>query len=99
VADALAGGILDRLVRAQLSPGPRAKGKPTYRIRIENASPLVLNGLAVQGKEGDAGGAKVLSGLSVGPLRSLTVPASDEVVKALGLRKGIRVTAADLSGL
>src|SRR5262249_14272863 len=37
VADALAGGILDRLVRAQLAPGPRAKGKPTYKIRIENA--------------------------------------------------------------
>jgi len=99
VADALAGGILDRLVRAQLSAGPRAKGKPTYKIKIENASPLVLNGLSVQGKEGEPGDAKVLSGISISPLRSMTVPASDEVVKALGLKKGIRVIAADLSGL
>ena len=29
----------------------------------------------------------------------MTVPASEEVVKALGLKQGIRVTALDLSGL
>jgi len=99
VADAVAGGIIDRLVRAQLSAGPRSKGKATYRIRIENASPLVLNGVAVQGKDGEAGDAKVLSGIAVPPLKSMTVPATDEVVKALGLKKGVRVTAADLSAL
>ena len=34
VADALALGVLDRLVRVQLTPGPRIKGKATYKIRI-----------------------------------------------------------------
>jgi hypothetical protein len=99
-ADALAEGVLDRLVRAQLSPGPRAKGKPTYRIKIENASPLILNGLGVRGDAGAKSETpKVLSGISLSPFRSLTVPASEETVKELGLRKGVRVVTADLSGL
>jgi hypothetical protein len=29
----------------------------------------------------------------------MTVPASEEVVKALGLKKGIKLVALDLSGL
>jgi hypothetical protein len=29
----------------------------------------------------------------------MTVPATEEMVKGLGLKKGIRVIAADLSGL
>jgi hypothetical protein len=29
----------------------------------------------------------------------MTVPATEDVVKALGLKKGIRIFAADLSGL
>ena len=53
-ADALAEGILSRLVRAQLSKGPMVKGKQTYKIRIDNASPLILNGVAVQGTLSDA---------------------------------------------
>ena len=40
-------GILNRLVRAQLSKGVKDKGKTHYEIRVDNASPLVLNGLAV----------------------------------------------------
>jgi len=98
VADSLAEGILDRMVRAQLSPGPRSKGKPTYKIKIENASPLILNGIAVLGK-GSETESKVLSGISISPQRSLTLPATDEMVKLLGLKKGIRVIAADLSAL
>ena len=35
--------------------GPQVKGKATYQVRIENASPLILNGLAVLGT-GDAEG-------------------------------------------
>src|SRR4029077_191650 len=46
-ADALAEGILNRLVRTQLTKGPREKGKLTYQLRIDNASPLILNGLAL----------------------------------------------------
>ena len=100
LADALAEGLLSRLVRAQVVKGPRDKGKLTYRIRIENVSPLRLNGLAAVGinnkKDEEA---RVLSGISIPPRRSMTVPASEEVVKGLGLKQGIRVTAIDLSGL
>jgi len=99
-ADALAEGILSRLVRGQLSKGPMVKGKQTYRIRIENASPLILNGLAVQGTLSDSSDQpKVLAGLSIPPFKNLTVPATGEIVEQLGLRKGIRIIAADLSGL
>jgi len=98
--DALAEGVLSRLVRAQLRRGPTVKGKPTYQVRIDNASPLVLNGLAVLGTETKADEQpKELAGICISPRRSMTVPASEEVVKNLGLRKGIRVVAADLSGL
>ena len=50
-ADALAEGILNRLVRAQVIKGSaqREKGKLIHQIRIENASPLILNGLALVG--------------------------------------------------
>jgi hypothetical protein len=48
--DALAEEVLSRLVRAQLTKGQRVNGKLTYKISIENASPLVLNGLAVLGE-------------------------------------------------
>ncbi len=93
-------GILNRLVRAQLSKGVKDKGKMHYEIRIENASPLVLNGLAAMGvaSTGDEV-PKVLVGISVAPRRSLTVPASESVVKELGLKKGIRLVGLNLSGL
>ncbi len=100
IADALAEGVLNRLVRAQLIKGPREKGKPTYGIRIENASPLILNGLAVVGSVDKPGETpKLLWGISLPPRKNMTLPAPDEAVKALGLRQGIRVMAVDLSGL
>jgi len=99
-ADALAEEVLSRLVRAQLSKGPLVKGKQTYKIRVDNASPLLLNGVAVQGAVGAAGEPpKVLSGISLSPFKNMTVPATGEMVEELGLKKGIRVIAADLSGL
>jgi hypothetical protein len=100
LGDALAEGVLGRLVRAQLRHGPQMKGRLTYQVRIENFSPLILNGLAVLGagtKEGEI--PKQLLGICISPRRSMTVPATEEVVKTLNLRKGIRVIAADLSGL
>jgi len=98
--NAMAEGVLGRLVRAQLSKGARVKGKDTYKVRIDNASPLILNGLAVAGIEKKDGELpKILSGISLSPRRSLTVPASGEVVEQLGLKAGVRVIAADLSGL
>ena len=84
----------------QLVKGPRAKGKLTYRLQINNASPLRLNGLAAVGVESkEDAKPRVLTGISIPPRRSMTVPASEEVVKTLGLKRGIRLTAIDLSGL
>jgi hypothetical protein len=101
-ADGFAGGLLNRLVRAQVIKGAttREKGKLIYQIRIENASPMILNGIALLGigsPEDEA--PKVLTGICVSPRKSLTIPADDHVVKALGLKKGIKLTALDLSGL
>jgi hypothetical protein len=100
IADAIVEGLLGRLVRAHLVKGQREKGKLTYRIRIENGSPFRLNGLAAVGLESkDEEKSRVLTGISIPPRRSMTVPASEEVIKHLGLKRGIRVTALDLSGL
>jgi hypothetical protein len=100
VADALAEGLLDRLVRVQLTPGPRVKGKETYKIRIDNASPLVLHGLALAGTAADPGAKpSLLLGISLPPKKSLAVPASSEVVHRLKLKQGISVQAVHLGGL
>ena len=50
-ADGLAEGVLNRLVRRKVIEGAttREKGKLVYQIRIENASPMILNGLALLG--------------------------------------------------
>jgi len=98
--DGLAEGILNRLVRTQLTRGPREKGKETFKLRIDNASPLILNGLAVLGTENkDDVIPRVLSGIALSPRRTMSVPASEEVVKTMGLKKGIKLVAIDLSGL
>jgi hypothetical protein len=100
LADALTEGLLNRLVRTQLLKGPREKSKLTYRIRIDNASPLILNGLAALGVTSQEDVTpRVLSGVSIPPRRSMTVPASEDVVRALGLKNGIRIVAIDLSAL
>jgi hypothetical protein len=101
-ADGLAEGVLNRLVRAQVIKGAttREKGKLVYQIRIENASPMILNGLALLGTDSPASEKpKLLTGICVSPRRSLTIPANEQVVKTLGLKKGIKLTALDLSGL
>ncbi len=101
-ADGLAEGVLNRLVRAQVIKGAttREKGKLIYQIRIENASPMILNGIALLGTGSPDGETpKVLTGICVSPRKSFTIPADEKVVKALGLKKGIKLTALDLSGL
>jgi hypothetical protein len=40
-----------------------------------------------------------LTMFSVSPRKSLAVPASEELVRSLGLKKGIKVVALNLSGL
>jgi hypothetical protein len=101
-ADGLSEGILTRLVRAQVIKGSatKDKGKLVYQLRVDNASPLILNGLAVVGTASkDNEMPKVLSMISVSPRKSLTIPASEEIVRSLGLKKGIKIVALDLSGL
>jgi hypothetical protein len=100
LGDEVAAGLLERLVRLRLAHGPKVKGKEAFRIKIVNDSPLILNGLALVGLErrGDQP-PSVLLGLSLPPLKSFTVPATAELVERLKLNDGVRVLAADLSGL
>ncbi len=94
----LAEGVLNRLVRAQLSKPVKENGKLVYHLRIDNASPLILNGLAAVGTTSKADEIpRVLSGISVPPRKSMTVSASAEVVKALSLKQGVKLVALDLS--
>jgi hypothetical protein len=37
--------------------------------------------------------------LSISPRRSFTVPVSEDMVRPLGLKRGVKVVALDLSGL
>jgi hypothetical protein len=102
--DQLAEGILTRLVRARLIKGPdattRVKGKLIYQLQIENFSPMILNGLAILGAEHKEGEIpKLLWMISLAPKRKITLPATDDMVRSLGLKRGTRVVALDLSGL
>jgi hypothetical protein len=100
-ADSLAEGLIGRFVRAQVSKAGRVKGKDVYKVRIDNASPLLLNGLAILGGSPDKADEtpKVLSGISLSPGKHMEVPATADVVLSLGLRRGVRIVAADLSAL
>jgi len=76
------------------------KGRPSFRVKIENDSPLVLNGLALAGASSKSDAApQNLAGLALPPRRSLTVVADAALVERLGLKAGIKVHGADLSGL
>jgi hypothetical protein len=102
VADSLASGLLERLVHVTVLKGKTRnnEGKLVHRIRIDNASPLILNGLMLVGSDPESKAAPTtLLGISVAPRKSLTVPASEDAVERLGLKKGARAFAADLSGL
>lgn len=74
--------------------------KPSSQTKIINDSPLILNGVAIDGTKAARDHApSVLAGLSLPPLKTLTVPATVDAVKRLGLKEGARVVATDLSGL
>ena len=91
---------LKRLVRVHLSRGPRVKGKESFKIKIVNDSPMILNGLALGGAEvSGEESPSVLAGFCLPPLKSLTVPATCEMVERHHLKDGVRVLAADLTGL
>ncbi len=107
--DALAEGMLDRLVKVTVKKTSVASGglipaapkaKDLYTIRVENYSSLLLNGIAVTGlgaKPSDP--ARVLLGISLAPRRTMALPASSESVEKFGLKQGVKVIALDLSGL
>jgi hypothetical protein len=100
VADALAEGVLSRLVRAQLAKGPRVGGQETYRIKLDNASPLVLHGVMLGGVASQSEARpSALAGFSLPPRKSLTLPAGAAMVERLGLKDGVRTLAADLGSL
>ncbi|MDR3632637.1 MAG: hypothetical protein P4L84_02305, partial [Isosphaeraceae bacterium] len=100
IADALAAHLVDCTVRVHVTPGPRVKGKETYKIRIDNGSPLVLHGLALGGAAADSEAKpSLLLGISLPPKKSLTVPVSSDVVNRLKLKERISVQALDLSSL
>ena len=99
-ADKLAEGIINRLVRVQLSKRVKENGKLVHHLRIDNASPLILNGLAAVGTTSTADEIpRVLAGISLPPRKSMTISASAEVVKTLSLKQGVKLVALDLSAL
>jgi len=100
MADSLAGEVLSRLVHVQLSKPKRGQSKLVYQVKVENDSPLILNGLALAGPDDSTKEEpKALAGICLPPHKSLTLPASAELVNRLNLKDGMRVVAADLSGL
>jgi hypothetical protein len=100
LGDAVAEALVQRLVVVHLARGPKVKGKDSFRVKVVNQSPMILNGLALGGPEARKEDTPtVLSGLSLPPLKSLVVGASADVVGRLKLKDGVRVLAADLSGL
>jgi hypothetical protein len=100
LSDAWMDGVLSRLIRVQLAAGPKTKGKESYKIRIDNVSSLVLHGLVLSGTAArESGHPSALGGLCLPPKKTLTVPATSEVVERLGFKNGVRVLAACLTGI
>ena len=96
--DRVAKGVLERLIRVQLTR--QGQGKVAYRIQIENGSPLVLNGLTLGCRESGPGPRPAtLVGLSLPPRKAMTIPASNALARRVGSGKRPHILAADLSGL
>ena len=103
-ADALAEELLNRLVKVTIAR-PKAAAREaivreTWTIRVENYSPLMLNGIALTGvgaKPSEP--AKALLGIALSPRRTMALPSSAEAVERFGLKDGVKVIALDLSGL
>jgi hypothetical protein len=97
----LAGGLLERLVRARLVKGRDGmQGTMTYKLQVDNASPLILNGFAVVGALAKPGEPPhLLLGIALTPQRSVQVPLTAGMVEAYGMKKGTHLVALDLSAL
>ena len=93
--NAFAREIIDRLVTTRVVAGPRIKGKSSYRLEIQNRSPLVLNSVAI-GVEHEADGSTtptLYQAIALPPERKLVFPIGETN------RHETRVLAADLSSL
>lgn len=100
LVDKIAEGLLVRLTDIKLVAGKKVKGKATYTLKIENASPLILNGLSIGGKTtGEDAKPSSLAGFGIPPHRTVSFPITAELVDQLKLKAGVRPVAADLSGL
>jgi hypothetical protein len=100
VLNEVAEGVLARLLDVRLEKGPGTTDRPHYRLKIANASPLVLNGIALSGPNADPKARPAaLAGFTICPHRSEDFPVGSQVVDRLGLKTGVRLLAADLSGL
>ena len=101
-ADGVAEGVLNRLVRAQV-----IKGRPPEKGKADLPDPdreCVTVDAQRAGARWEPAAPRTrcrrcCSGICVSPRRSLTIPATKTVVKTLGLKKGIKLIALDLSGL
>jgi hypothetical protein len=98
--DKLAGGLLERLVRARMIRRQTLGGTPTYTYQVDNASPLLLNGFAVVGTQAKpTEPPHLLLGISIPPQRSLQFSLTAAQVESFGMKKGTRLVALDLSAL
>ncbi|WP_435008777.1 hypothetical protein P12x_000037 [Tundrisphaera lichenicola] len=94
-------GLLGRLVRARLIKGRGSlDGGTTYKLQVDNASPMLLNGFALVGGEAKPDEPPhYLLGISLAPQGSLQMPLTSKMVEAYGMKKGSRLVAVDLSAL
>ncbi len=99
--DKLAEGILTRLVRVKLIKGRKSlEGLTTYTVQVDNASPLILNGVSMIGSLAKPSEPpRYLLGVALPPQRSLQFPISPGTVEANGLKKGLHLVGLDLSAL
>ena len=99
--DKLAEGLLDRLVRARMIRRKKTiEGTTTYTIQVDNASPLVLNGLAIVGDQAKPGvPPHYLLGLGLAPQHSIQLPLTPAQAESFGMKKGSHLVALDLSAL
>ena len=98
ISDELADGVLSRVVRVQVTD-KKVDGRKIYSLRVDNASPLVLSGVAVKSGSSDKEIATIMN-LSVRPHKSVQIPLDPKSVSRFGLAgKGVKAIGADLTAL
>ena len=98
ISDEIADGVLSRVVRVQVTDST-VDGRKVYKLRVDNASPLVLAGVSLkspaQGKE-----VATILNLSVRPHKSVQIPLDAKSVSRFGLAaRGVKAMGADLTAL